>query len=84
MWQGHRVTVSVTHKAVTYTLRDGPNGELKIRHAGEDLTLSTTEPTTVPLQDREPLLPRPPQPPGREPMHRRSGLVAKVPVSLQS
>jgi alpha,alpha-trehalose phosphorylase len=84
MWQGHRVTVSVTHKDVTYTLRDGPDGELKIRHAGEDLTLSTSEPTTVPLQEREPLLPRPPQPPGREPAHRRSGLAAKVPVTLQS
>jgi alpha,alpha-trehalose phosphorylase len=83
-WQGHRVTVSVTHKDVTYTLRDGPDGELKIRHAGEDLTLSTSEPTTVPLQEREPLLPRPPQPPGREPMHRHSGLAAKVPVTLQS
>jgi alpha,alpha-trehalose phosphorylase len=84
MWQGHRVTVSVTHKNVTYTLRDGPDGELKIRHAGEDLTLSTSAPTTVPLQEREPLLPRPPQPPGREPAHRRSGLAAKVPVTLQS
>jgi alpha,alpha-trehalose phosphorylase len=84
MWQGHRVTVSVTHKDVTYTLRDGPDGELKIRHAGEDLTLSTSEPTTLELQEREPLLPRPPQPPGREPAHRRSGLAAKVPVTLQS
>jgi alpha,alpha-trehalose phosphorylase len=73
MWQGYRLTVSATHRDVTYTLRDGPDGELKIRHAGEDLTLSTSEPTTVPLCEREPLLPRPPQPPGREPMHRRSG-----------
>jgi alpha,alpha-trehalose phosphorylase len=73
MWQGYRLTVSATHRDVTYTLRDGPDGELKIRHAGEDLTLSTSEPTTVPLREREPLLPRPPQPPGREPMHRRSG-----------
>jgi trehalose/maltose hydrolase-like predicted phosphorylase len=84
MWQGHRVTVSVTHKDVTYTLRDGPDGELKIRHAGEDLTLSTSEPTTLPLQTREPLLPRPPQPPGREPAHRHSGLAAKVPAVTQS
>jgi alpha,alpha-trehalose phosphorylase len=73
MWQGYRLTISVTQKDVTYTLRDGPDGELKISHAGEDLSLSTSEPTTVPLREREPLLPRPPQPPGREPMHRRSG-----------
>jgi alpha,alpha-trehalose phosphorylase len=85
MWQGYRLTVCATHDDVTYTLRDGPDGELKIRHAGEDLTLSTNEPTTVPLQERQPLLPRPPQPPGREPMHRRSGLAAaQVPVSQQS
>jgi alpha,alpha-trehalose phosphorylase len=85
MWQGYRLTVSVTHEDVTYTLCDGPDGELKIRHAGEDLTLSSNEPTTVPLQEREPLLPRPPQPPGREPMHRRSGFAtSKVPVSQPS
>ena len=84
MWQGYRVTVSVTHEEVTYTLRDGPDGELKIRHAGEDLTLSTSEPTTLPLQAREPLLPRPPQPPGREPAHRRSGLAPKVPAVTRS
>ena len=81
MWQGYRLTVSASHDEVTYTLRDGPAGELKIRHAGEDLTLSTSEPTTVAVQAREPLLPRPPQPPGREPIHRRSSSVsAKVPA----
>jgi alpha,alpha-trehalose phosphorylase len=85
MWRGYRLTVCVTHEDVTYTLRDGPDGELTIRHAGEDLTLSTSEPTTVPLCEREPLLPRPPQPAGREPMHRRSGLTtAKVSVSQPS
>ncbi|HZD14062.1 MAG TPA: glycoside hydrolase family 65 protein, partial [Pseudonocardiaceae bacterium] len=29
IWQGSRLTVSVTHEDVTYTLRDGPDGELK-------------------------------------------------------
>jgi alpha,alpha-trehalose phosphorylase len=85
MWQGYRLTVSATHAEVTYTLRDGPGGELKIRHAGEDLMLSTSEPTTVPLQERQPLLPPPPQPPGREPLHRRGSVVsAKVAVSQPS
>ncbi len=72
LWQGFRLTVSATHDEVTYTLRDGPGGELTIRHAGEDLELSTSEPTTVPVQKREALLPTPSQPPGREPTHRRS------------
>jgi alpha,alpha-trehalose phosphorylase len=83
-WQEYRLTVSVTHKDVTYTLRDGPDGELKIRHAGEDLVLNSNEPLTITIQEREPLLPRPPQPPGREPMHRRSRLGAKVSAVTQS
>jgi trehalose/maltose hydrolase-like predicted phosphorylase len=71
-WRGFRVTVDVIHDEATYTLRDGPGGELSIRHAGEDLELSTSAPTTITLKKREPLLPPPQQPPGREPLHRRS------------
>lgn len=71
-WRGFRVSVCATHEDVTYTLRDGPGGELRIRHAGEELKLSTEAPTTVPVRIREPLLPPPPQPPGREPVHRRT------------
>jgi trehalose/maltose hydrolase-like predicted phosphorylase len=71
-WRGFRLTVCATHADVTYTLRDGPGGELTIRHAGEDLELSTEEPVTVPLKKREPLLPAPEQPAGREPTHRRT------------
>jgi trehalose/maltose hydrolase-like predicted phosphorylase len=81
-WQEYRLTVSVTHQDVTYTLRDGPEGELKIRHAGEELVLTTTEPTTVAIQERKPLLPRPPQPPGREPVHRRSGVAMPKVVAV--
>ena len=41
---------STTHE-VTYTLRDGPEGELTIRHAGEDLELSTSAPTTSTIKN---------------------------------
>jgi alpha,alpha-trehalose phosphorylase len=71
-WRECRLTVDVDHSEVTYTLRDGPGSELTIQHAGEELTLSTESPTTVELQKRESLLPQPPQPPGRDPLHRRS------------
>ena len=71
-WRDFRITVDVDHSDVTYTVRDGPGGEFTIRHAGEELTLSTEEPTTVPVRLRKPLLPPPQQPPGREPLHRRS------------
>jgi trehalose/maltose hydrolase-like predicted phosphorylase len=71
-WRDSRVTVDANHTDVTYTLRDGPGSDLTIRHAGEELELSTEKPTTIAVRRRKPLLPPPPQPPGREPLHRRS------------
>lgn len=70
-WRNFRLTVDVTHNDVTYILRDGPHGDLRIRHAGEELRLTTDKPTTVAVKRREPLLPPPKQPPGREPLRRR-------------
>jgi trehalose/maltose hydrolase-like predicted phosphorylase len=73
-WRDFRVTVDANHSDVTYTLRDGPGGDLTIRHAGEELALNTEKPTTIAVRRRKPLLPPPTQPPGREPVHRRSML----------
>jgi trehalose/maltose hydrolase-like predicted phosphorylase len=73
-WQGFRLIVDVNHKDVTYTLRDGPGGDLTMRHAGDELTLKSDSPKTIKVRARKPLLPAPPQPPGREPVHRRSAL----------
>lgn len=70
-WRDFRLTVHARHDEVSYTLRDGPDGRLTIRHAGEEIVLSTQEPTTVKVQKRKPLLPTPAQPPGREPLRRR-------------
>jgi len=70
-WRNFRLIVDVVHDEVTYTLRDGPHGELTIRHAGEDVHLSTDAPTTLTVKRRTPLLPAPKQPPGLEPMRRR-------------
>lgn len=67
-WRGFRLTVDVGHDEVVYTLRDGPEGKLCIRHAGEKLEVNTESPTTAAVHRREPLLPPPPQPPGREPI----------------
>jgi alpha,alpha-trehalose phosphorylase len=71
-WRECRLTVDADHENVTYTLRDGPDGGLTIVHAGEEVTLSTESPSTFPVRRREALLPSPPQPAGREPLHRRS------------
>lgn len=69
-WRNFRVTVDADHQHVTYILRDGPHSTLKIRHAGRTLEISTDAPTTVEVCEREPLLPTPKQPPGREPFRR--------------
>jgi len=66
-WRGFRVTVDITHEAVTYSLRDGPHGRLRIRHDGEYLELRTDGPVTRALRRRTALLPPPTQPPGRAP-----------------
>ncbi len=71
-WKQFRVTVDANHVDVTYTLRDGPDGELTIRHAGEPLTLSTNKAVTVSTERRQAILPPPPSPPGREPLHRHA------------
>jgi alpha,alpha-trehalose phosphorylase len=70
-WQGFRLTVDASHDEVTYTVRDGPDGGLTIRHAGEPLDLTADAPKTVAVQRRKPMLPPPQQPPGREPLRRR-------------
>ena len=71
-WRNFRLTVDVDHDEATYALRDGPDDELTIRHAGEPLELNTTSPTTVAVQRQKPLLPPPSQPPGREPLRRHT------------
>ena len=70
-WRGFRVTVDADHDEVTYTLRDGRRQRhLTIRHAGEELELSTREPSTVKLRPRRAVLPAPQPPKGREPIRR--------------
>ncbi len=70
-WKGFRLTVDANHTDVTYTLRDGPDAALSIRHAGRAVTLTSAAPSTLPVRRRIPLLPTPQQPPGREPARRR-------------
>ncbi len=70
-WRDFGLTVDATHTDVTYPLRAGPGGELTIRHADEPLELNTQAPTKVAVRRRKALLPVPPQPPGRQPSHRR-------------
>jgi alpha,alpha-trehalose phosphorylase len=68
-WHGRRLEVDIEPNRVTYTLRDGTDASLAFRHNGNDATVTTGKPTTLPISRRLPMLPRPPQPPGREPTH---------------
>jgi alpha,alpha-trehalose phosphorylase len=69
-WRDFRLTVDADHDQVTYTLRDGPDATLTIRHDGEEVELSTKSPSTVAVSSRTALLPPPEQPPGRTPIRR--------------
>ncbi len=67
-WRGQRLRVDVGGDAVTYEASgDQP---VTIRHGGQSVQLLPHEPKTLPLVPRTPLLPRPTQPPGRQPQPR--------------
>ncbi|MEV6285342.1 glycoside hydrolase family 65 protein [Kribbella sp. NPDC051770] len=67
-WRGVRLRVEVQHHQVTYAVHDGPDARISFLHAGEEVVVTADQPVTKPLKKRKPLLPRPPQPVGREPM----------------
>jgi hypothetical protein len=62
--------VDVGPEEATYTLRDGADASLVLHHAGDEVTVHVGQPITRKVVPREPLLPRPEQPVGREPAHR--------------
>jgi alpha,alpha-trehalose phosphorylase len=68
-WRGLLLGVDIEPDRATYSLRDGPGGSLAFRHDGRDVTVTTGTPLTEPTSKRTPMLPRPSQPPGREPTH---------------
>jgi alpha,alpha-trehalose phosphorylase len=68
-WRGERLLVQVRPDAVRCSLRDGA-GEVALRLVGEDVVVTGGEPVERPWKRREPLLPRPEQPPGRAPLAR--------------
>jgi len=69
-WRGVRLRVAFDHHQVTYSLHDGDDGEVAFRHDGEDVVVTSSTPITRRLKARQPLLPAPPQPIGREPTRR--------------
>jgi alpha,alpha-trehalose phosphorylase len=66
-WRGARLKVDINEVEVTYTVHDGADCSVSFKHVGEQVTVTPDSPVTRPLNKRTPLLPRPTQPPGREP-----------------
>ncbi len=66
--RGRRLRVEVTHPSATYTLADGDS--IEIVHHGHKVHLTSEKPQTREIT-AIPARPRPSQPPGRTPAHRR-------------
>jgi alpha,alpha-trehalose phosphorylase len=66
--RGRRLRVEITPENASYVFGEGE--PLEIVHYGEKVSLSPGKPQTRPIK-AAPDLPRPSQPPGREPVHRR-------------
>jgi trehalose/maltose hydrolase-like predicted phosphorylase len=71
-WHGKRLRVEIKPEQVVYMLEDGEGSTIDLRHAGEEITVRVGESTARPLTKRVAQLPRPQQPPGREPPSRSS------------
>ncbi|MGV8977802.1 MAG: glycoside hydrolase family 65 protein [Cellulomonas sp.] len=70
-WRDLQLKVDVRPDAVTYTIADGATSSLALRHAHEDITVMPGAPVTRRLRRRTPLMRRPTQPAGREPLPAR-------------
>jgi alpha,alpha-trehalose phosphorylase len=68
VFRGRQLRAEITHRSVTYSMKDGE--PLPIVHDGEKLTLTASKPLIKRLA-AIPSRPRPSQPPGREPLRRR-------------
>jgi alpha,alpha-trehalose phosphorylase len=68
MIRGRRLRVEVSQASATYALPDGE--PLEIMHHGEKFSLSAGKPQVRTIK-AIPARPRPSQPPGRQPVHRR-------------
>jgi alpha,alpha-trehalose phosphorylase len=68
MIRGRRLRVEVSQASATYALPDGE--PLEIMHHGEKFSLSAGKPQVRTIKEIPPR-PRPSQPPGRQPVHRR-------------
>ena len=72
-WRDVRLRVEIRPDEVTYAIHDGADACLTLMHAGEQVEVTPDAPVTRPVRRRKPLLPRPTQPPGCEPLSAGDG-----------
>ncbi|MBO0815681.1 MAG: glycoside hydrolase family 65 protein, partial [Actinobacteria bacterium] len=70
LWHRHRLRVTISQSAATYTLREGHRTAVELLHHGQPLTVRAGHPVRVPIPPAQPLTPPPQQPPGRAPLRR--------------
>jgi alpha,alpha-trehalose phosphorylase len=71
LWRGLRLRVVVHQNQATYSLRNGhDDAKIELLHHGQEVTVSTAGPVTLPIPKHKPMTERPAHPPGRAP-HRR-------------
>jgi len=81
-WRGLRLEVDIEPGRAIYGLRDNSEATLAFRHHGEEVTVTAGKPVTALISKRPPLLPRPPQPPGREPLHQGESQSSSLPAGV--
>ena len=69
-WHGLKVKVDISRDEATYSLRDGADATMTLFHEGNELTLHAGASVSQPITPITPLLARPKQPVGREPVAR--------------
>ena len=79
-WRGLRLEVDIEPGRAIYELRDRTDATLAFRHHGEEVTVTAGKPVTALISKRPPLLPRPPQPPGRKPLHQGESQSSSLPA----
>jgi alpha,alpha-trehalose phosphorylase len=65
-----KVKVDISREEATYSLRDGADATLTLYHEGNEVTVQSGTPVSRPITPITPLLARPKQPVGREPVAR--------------
>jgi alpha,alpha-trehalose phosphorylase len=69
-WRGLKVKVDISRQDATYSLRDGADATLTLYHEGNEVTVRAGASVSRPITPITPLLARPKQPVGREPVAR--------------